>query len=142
PTCGSAIRQRPPSLRPRESSVAANAAGRPVRAASDARASLRCPARSKKTVVVSSYVSAASQRRQRSTEMDIYTALHNDHVHVRQLLEKLVEATEINDDTSHLLTRIGDLLIPHARAEEEIFYNSIRPVDPGHDEAMHGFRAS
>jgi len=72
--------------------------------------------------------------------MDIYTALHNDHEHVRQLLEKLVATTELNDDTSELLGRIGDLLIPHSRAEEELFYNSIRRLEPDNDFIMHGFR--
>jgi hemerythrin superfamily protein len=72
--------------------------------------------------------------------MDIYTALHKDHEEVRELLDRLVRTTEINQDTSDLLARIRDALIPHARAEEEVFYNSIRQIASDRDLVMHGFR--
>jgi len=72
--------------------------------------------------------------------MDIYNALHRDHEELKQLLADLVDATEINEDTTHLLTSIRNLLVPHSRAEEEVFYNSIRDLDAGNDKVMHGFK--
>ncbi|HYC55037.1 MAG TPA: hemerythrin domain-containing protein [Candidatus Binatia bacterium] len=72
--------------------------------------------------------------------MDIYNALHRDHEELKQLLTDLVEATQFNDETTHLLHSVRNLLVPHSRAEEEVFYNSIRDLEPGNDQVMHGFK--
>lgn len=72
--------------------------------------------------------------------MDIYDALHSDHEKLRRMLEKLETATELDEDTSELLHGVRNLLVPHSRAEEEVFYNSIRQCSPQNDIVMHGFR--
>jgi len=72
--------------------------------------------------------------------MDIYNALHSDHEKLRRMLEKLENATELDEDTTEVLHGVSHLLVPHSRAEEEVFYNSIRQCDPENDVVMHGFR--
>lgn len=71
--------------------------------------------------------------------MDIYQALTNDHDKLKPLLDQLVHATEVNDETRDLIEEIRDELIPHARAEEAIFYNSLRQIDGAKDVVMHGY---
>lgn len=58
--------------------------------------------------------------------MNIYEALEKDHEQIKLLLDRLVEASELDQDTRTLLDQIRDELIPHARAEEAIFYNNLR----------------
>lgn len=60
--------------------------------------------------------------------MDIFEALTNDHDQLKPLLNKLVTASENNDETKQLLDQILSLLIPHSRAEEAVFYNSLREI--------------
>lgn len=72
--------------------------------------------------------------------MDIYITLHADHERLKRLLRRVEEATELNEDTSELLHGVSHLLIPHSRAEEEVFYNSIRACRSENDEVMHGYR--
>ena len=72
--------------------------------------------------------------------MDIYSALHSDHERMRTLLARLERATALDQDTSQILAGLHRLLLPHARAEEELLYNSIRLADPDNDVVMHGFR--
>jgi hypothetical protein len=72
--------------------------------------------------------------------VDIYLTLHADHERLKRLLQRVEEATELNEDTSELLHGVSHLLIPHSRAEEEVFYNSIRACDSGNDVVMHGYR--
>ena len=73
--------------------------------------------------------------------MLIYEALKNDHKKVKQLLNELVH---LNEDASNrrteLISEIRDELIPHARAEEAVFYNSLRAIDSAKDIIMHGYQ--
>lgn len=71
--------------------------------------------------------------------MDIYQALKNDHDALKPLLAQLVESTQNNDDTKALLDQIRDLLVPHARAEEAILYNSLRALDASKDVVAHAY---
>jgi hemerythrin superfamily protein len=72
--------------------------------------------------------------------MLIYEALKKDHDKVRQLLNELISLNE-KDNTRHaaLIEEIRDELVPHARAEESVFYNSLRAIDSAKDIVMHGF---
>lgn len=71
--------------------------------------------------------------------MDIYQALKKDHDKLKPLLAQLVKASEVNEDTKAVLEQIRDELIPHARAEEAIFYNSLREIDSAKDLVSHGY---
>lgn len=72
--------------------------------------------------------------------MNIYDALANDHNELKPYLNMLVEASEHNKDTEAILAKIGDLLIPHSRAEEAVFYNSLRGIEKTKNVALHGFK--
>jgi hemerythrin superfamily protein len=73
--------------------------------------------------------------------MQIYEALKKDHEKVKLLLTKLLALHEDDDNArKEYLDQIRDELIPHARAEESVFYNSLRSVDAGKKIAMHGYR--
>lgn len=72
--------------------------------------------------------------------MQIYEALRNDHEKVKKLLSELVLLGP--DDKEHadaLIDLIRDELIPHSRAEEAVFYNSIRAVDTAKGLVWHGY---
>ncbi|UYL07700.1 hemerythrin domain-containing protein [Bdellovibrio sp. SKB1291214] len=73
--------------------------------------------------------------------MIIYEALKNDHDKVKALLNQLVNLSEDDDQTrSELVTMIRDELVPHSRAEEAVFYNTLREFKPTSDIAMHGYK--
>ncbi len=73
--------------------------------------------------------------------MQIYEALKNDHKKVKQLLAELVELSEdAGNRRSKLISQIRDELIPHSRAEEAVFYNSLRAIDSAKDVVMHGYQ--
>jgi hemerythrin-like domain-containing protein len=73
--------------------------------------------------------------------MRIYEALKKDHEGVKALLNRLVSLNESqNEEKSRLLSQIRDELIPHSRAEEAVFYNSLRLLDETKSLAMHGYR--
>jgi len=72
--------------------------------------------------------------------MNIYQALTNDHDELKPLLDRLVEASEKDRETSDLLDQIHDLLIPHARAEEAVFYNSLREIEGTTSLVAHTYR--
>lgn len=69
--------------------------------------------------------------------MEIYEALIKDHDKVKGLLSKLIKSEGGN--FRDLVSQIRDELIPHSRAEEAVFYNSIREVKPAKDVVMHGY---
>lgn len=61
--------------------------------------------------------------------MLIYEALKKDHMKVKQLLRQLVAVRQDNMESRHaIIKNLRDELIPHARAEEAVFYNSLRPL--------------
>jgi len=72
--------------------------------------------------------------------MDIYEALRNDHDELKPLLDQLVVVSEQNADTQRLLDQIRDMLIPHSRAEEAVFYNALREISSTKDLIGHSFR--
>lgn len=72
--------------------------------------------------------------------MDIYQALKNDHDEIKSLLDELVTIREDDDYRFILIEQIRDLLIPHARAEESVFYNSLRAVNADKKVVYHGFQ--
>jgi hemerythrin superfamily protein len=70
--------------------------------------------------------------------MQIYDILTQDHQHLKGLLGQLVESSDEKPEAA-LLSQIRDALIPHSRAEEAVFYNSLREFPKASKEAMHGF---
>jgi hemerythrin superfamily protein len=72
--------------------------------------------------------------------MQIYDALMKDHRKVEGLLANLVTIKDGDfKRRDELVQKIRDELIPHARAEEAVFYNSIRAVDTAKDLVWHGY---
>jgi hemerythrin superfamily protein len=72
--------------------------------------------------------------------MQIYDELKKDHDHVKKLLHELVTGNKDTKACKELVSQIRDALIPHSRAEEAVFYNSLRELSPGKDLAMHGYK--
>ena len=63
-------------------------------------------------------------------KMTIYEALKKDHRKLEGLLERLVHSADADDATrTSLIAQIRDELIPHSRAEEAVFYNSLATID-------------
>lgn len=74
--------------------------------------------------------------------MSIYQELHKDHVKVRNLLNELIALSNghVHDRASALIHRLRDELIPHARAEEAVLYNSLRTIESMHDLISHSYK--
>lgn len=72
--------------------------------------------------------------------MAIYDALMKDHDKVTGLVNELVMLEEGSGDHSSLISQIRDELIPHARAEETVLYNSLRSLDEAKDIVMHAYK--
>ncbi len=72
--------------------------------------------------------------------MQIYEALKKDHEEVKQLLNELLSLPD-NDERQHgpLIAKIRDALVPHSRAEEAVFYNSLRLIDSTAKLGLHGY---
>lgn len=72
--------------------------------------------------------------------MEIYEALKKDHEAIKELLNELV-ALEADDEYRYvLIEEIRNNLIPHSRAEESVFYNSLRAVNADKKVVFHGFQ--
>ncbi|KHD87355.1 MAG: hypothetical protein OM95_14725 [Bdellovibrio sp. ArHS] len=75
--------------------------------------------------------------------MLIYDALRKDHDEVKELLARLIELEETqtaSPQRTKLIEQIVETLIPHARAEEAVLYNSLRMLKDSKDDAMHAYR--
>ncbi len=72
--------------------------------------------------------------------MEIYEALKNDHRKLQDLLDQLVALPEGGESQKHLIEQVRDGLIPHARAEEAVFYNSLRMIDETKGLIMHSYK--
>ncbi len=72
--------------------------------------------------------------------MQIYDYLKKDHEEVKALLSELVNLAEDDDYREILIEQLAAALIPHSRAEESVFYNTIRAVDADSGKVMHGYR--
>ena len=72
--------------------------------------------------------------------MQIYDALITDHRKVQDLMNQLVNLAEGDEEIRHeLVQKVRDELIPHSRAEEAVFYNSIRAINTAQDLVWHGY---
>jgi hemerythrin-like domain-containing protein len=74
--------------------------------------------------------------------MTIYEVLKEDHMKLKSLLRQLVALQDDDADMKRakiLIRDIRDALIPHSRAEEAVFYNSLRLIDQAKAPALHGF---
>lgn len=72
--------------------------------------------------------------------MLIYEMLKNDHNKVKGLLNDLLQVTADDERRSALIDQIRDEIVPHSRAEESVFYNSLRALDASKDLVMHGYQ--
>lgn len=70
--------------------------------------------------------------------MLIYEALKEDHDKLKQIFLQL-EALDPKADPSELVQSLRDLLVPHSRAEEAVFYNSLREFDRAKDKIRHSY---
>jgi hemerythrin-like domain-containing protein len=71
--------------------------------------------------------------------MNIYGELKKDHSKIKDLMEELLWLEEKSEDRHSLIEKIRDELIPHARAEEAVFYNSMRALDSANDIIMDSY---
>lgn len=73
--------------------------------------------------------------------MQIYDLLKKDHETVKGLLTELINLSDDSGErATALIAQIRDELIPHARAEENVFYNTLRAVDEAKTVVMHGYK--
>lgn len=72
--------------------------------------------------------------------MEIYEALKKDHQEIKILLDELVTLKNDDDYRYVLIEEIRNLLIPHSRAEESVFYNTFRAIDADRKLVFHGFQ--
>ena len=73
--------------------------------------------------------------------MEIYDVLKDDHEKVKELLSQLLSLADDDEGgRNHIVTEVRDALIPHSRAEESVFYNSLRTLNKTHDIAIHAFK--
>lgn len=72
--------------------------------------------------------------------MEIYESLKQDHIAVSDLLNELVALDKDDDYRTVIVEQISSALIPHARAEEAILYNSIRAVKSDNSLVMHSYK--
>jgi hemerythrin-like domain-containing protein len=72
--------------------------------------------------------------------MQIYEALKKDHDKIKFLLNQLLSLDKYDDDQADdLILQIEEEFIPHSRAEESVFYNSLMTVSVAKNLALHGF---
>jgi hemerythrin-like domain-containing protein len=74
--------------------------------------------------------------------MQIYETLKKDHDEVREMLTQLIGlgAEAPAEVRNGLIAEIRDALVPHSRAEEAVFYNSLRAVEKAAGLVMHGYQ--
>jgi|SRR5690554_6898458 len=71
--------------------------------------------------------------------MDIYTALTSDHDKIKELLTNLCALNEDDESRHGIIEQIEKELVPHARAEESVFYNTLRAIDADESLKGHGY---
>lgn len=77
--------------------------------------------------------------------MQIYETLEKDHLKIRSLLRELIDVGEGGEIRRGklIIEEIRDELIPHARAEEAIFYNVLGSIEQNSAQPLvlhHGFQ--
>lgn len=72
--------------------------------------------------------------------MTIYEELKQDHRDVLALCDRLIQSADATmEQRNQLIAQIRDALIPHSRAEEAVFYNSIREANEGKAVVAHAY---
>jgi hemerythrin superfamily protein len=71
--------------------------------------------------------------------MQIYDALKQDHDQIKDILNELMAIQDDSPRRKELTSQLRDVLIPHSRAEERVFYNSLREEEESKGKAMHGY---
>ncbi len=72
--------------------------------------------------------------------MEIYEALKSDHEELKGLLNDLIALKDDDDYRFVLIEEIRNALVPHARAEESVFYNTLRAVNADKKLVFHGYQ--
>ncbi len=72
--------------------------------------------------------------------MQIYDAIKLDHREIIQMLDELTSLNEGERTREDLIERIRDAFVPHSRAEEAVFYNSLRSFDVAKELVRDSFR--
>lgn len=72
--------------------------------------------------------------------MQIYDILKQEHEEVKGLLNDLVALKKDDEYRFVLVEEIKSALLPHSRAEEATFYNTLRAVDADKSIVAHGFQ--
>jgi hemerythrin superfamily protein len=72
--------------------------------------------------------------------MLIYELIKEDHDKVKKVLNDLISLSVRDEGRGALIDQIRDELIPHSRAEESVFYNSIRALDAAKNVVMHSYQ--
>src|SRR5689334_2641048 len=69
--------------------------------------------------------------------MDIFELLHTDHEKVAQLFSELEDAE--TSERAELVRQIELELMPHAKAEQAIFYEALKELEETKDIVLEGF---
>ena len=72
--------------------------------------------------------------------MEIYEALKSDHEELKGLLNDLIALKDDDDYRYVLIEEIRNALVPHSRAEESVFYNTLRAVNADKKLVFHGYQ--
>jgi hemerythrin superfamily protein len=72
--------------------------------------------------------------------MEIYEALVKDHDELKELLDELCSLRDDDDYRYVLIDQIKNALVPHSRAEESVFYNTLRAVNADKKLVMHSYQ--
>lgn len=72
--------------------------------------------------------------------MEIYEALKTDHEALRESLSELLSLSDNDEYRFVLIEEIRNLLVPHSRAEEAVFYNTLRAVNAAKGVIRHGYK--
>lgn len=72
--------------------------------------------------------------------MNIYEALKSDHRRFESLIDQLLQESKAgNDQWKATLDELRRDLIPHAHAEEAVFYNALRELDQSKSLVAHSY---
>jgi hemerythrin superfamily protein len=72
--------------------------------------------------------------------MEIYEALKRDHEELKTLLDELCSLKEDDEYRFILIDEIRNNLVPHSRAEEAVFYNTLRAINADKKVVFHGYQ--
>lgn len=72
--------------------------------------------------------------------MEIYEVLKKDHEEIKEYLHELVSLEDDDEYRFVLIEEISNALIPHSRAEESVFYNTLRAVNADKGVVFHGYQ--